>query len=517
MTIRINDEEYADATTAYVVYKARWVVLFSFCLLSMVNAWIWITWSPLVDVSTRLFGASEAQIDALSGIYFYIYVPFSFLSLQLLKRKGLRFGLQAAATLNLVGSFLRWYAVLKKSYRTVYIGTIFCALAQTFTLSMPPMLSGHWFSDHERGIATAIGVLSNSVGTAVGLGASIFLEFPTIPIGNDALEKHSSAHEDIPTTFKIYLFVQLVISMAASLSMSWFVISDYPPTPPSRAAWEQQKLSHNTSDTVDSIQTDGFAMTTFAPNESSSLLSSVQQPSSNCELNQSYLAYWDSLRIFLTDPSGLSFTVAYGLAVSCYYSIPPFLSQLLFRVVSSFDNPATTSIALGWVGILYIIGAILGSFAAGYALDTAAFTSRTIFGTLLIFSTFSVLSLSCLSSTEVITTATTSLFILTTCIVSMAGFFLGSLITAGFEYGTAMSYPADEAAIAGVLECSAELFGFVQVSFGGAFLTNNKSTMNLHYTTMLVGCLILSGTIFVLFVRADSKRPVSAHSSNSGL
>lgn len=512
MNISKNDEVYSDAAVTYIVYKARWLVLLSFCLLSMVNAWIWITWSPLVDVSTRLFGASEAQIDALSGIYFYIYVPFSFLSLQLLKRNGLRFGLQAAATLNLVGSFLRWYAVLRRSYPTVYIGTIFCALAQTFTLSMPPMLSGHWFSDHERGIATAIGVLSNSVGTAAGLGASIFLKFPTIPIGYNALEGYPQLFEDITTVFRIYLFFQLVISMAASLSMNWFVISDYPPTPPSRAAWEQQKLSNNAGGIADSIETDGLAITSFAPNECSALLSSMQQPPS-CEQEQSYCTYWDSLRLFLTDPSGLSFTAAYGLAVSCYYSIPPFLSQLLCRV-ASFDNPATTSIALGWLGILYIIGAILGSFAAGNALDTAAFTARSIFGTLLIFSTFSVLSLSCLSSNNMITTATTSLFLMTTCIVSMTGFFLGSLITAGFEYGTAMCYPADEAAIAGVLECSAELFGFLQVSFGGAFSNYNKGTMNLHYTTMLMGCLILSGTIFTFFVRADSKRPLSSLSSN---
>jgi FLVCR family feline leukemia virus subgroup C receptor-related protein len=505
-----SDDETTSVTIGlYVVYKSRWLVLFSFCMLSMVNAWIWITWSPCVEVSTHLWRSgvvSESQMDALSGIYFYIYVPFSFLSLQLLKRKGLRFGLLVASTLNVVGAFIRWYAILARTYRTVYIGTIFCALAQTFTLSMPPMLSGHWFSDHERGIATAIGVLSNSVGTAVGLGASIFLKFPAIPT-TKAPEFHPLV-EDIVSLFRIYLFLQLIISVLASFSMYLFVKSDYPPTPPSRAAWEQQTHSRNTNDGgVETTISDGLVIARNTPNETSVLLSEIKQQSP-CKENNNHPDYWDSIRMFLTDPSGLSFTVAYGLAVSCYYSVPPFLSQLLFHVVS-FDNPDTSTTALGWLGILYIVGAILGSFVAGSSLDKASFTARTIFGILLLLSAFFVFCLSCLSSTDITTTATTALLTLATCIVTMTGFFLGSLITAGFEYGTAISYPADEAAVAGILECSAELFGFVQVTIGGDFSSYNKGTMNLHYTTMLVGCLLLSGTIFALSVRADSRRPSS--------
>ena len=90
----------------------------------------------------------------------------------------------------------------------------------------------------------------------------------------------------------------------------------------------------------------------------------------------------------------------------------------------------------------------------------------------------------------------------------MTGFFLGSLITAGFEFGTAISYPADEAAAAGVLECSAELVGFIQVSIGG-FFSKDKSTMNLNYAAFLFSSLVFSVFIFFALVRADSKRPLN--------
>ena len=56
----------------------------------------------------------------------------------------------------------------------VFIGTFFCALGQCFTLATPPFIAGVWFGSKERGIATALGVLANQLGTALGLGASIY-------------------------------------------------------------------------------------------------------------------------------------------------------------------------------------------------------------------------------------------------------------------------------------------------------------------------------------------------------
>jgi len=296
------------SASTYVVYKSRWYVLFSFCLLSMVNAWIWITFAPFVEVlaSTQLWkGTSESEIDALSGVYFYIYVPFSFVSLQLLKRKGLRFGLLLASTLNLIGSFVRLFAIYYRSYATVYVGTIFCALAQTFTLSMPPMLSGHWFSEKERGTATAIGVLSNSLGTAVGLGATVFLKFPS--------DVEATTVKQAASLLSPYLFLQFMVSTLASISSCLFVQSDSPPTPPSRAALQ--------------------IVPTGASNETSALIVAARPTHHENDicmeepLVEAAPGYWESIRMLVTDPSGISFTAAYGVSVGCYYSIPLFFSQ----------------------------------------------------------------------------------------------------------------------------------------------------------------------------------------------
>lgn len=151
----------------FVLYPRRWIVLASFFLLSMSNSWMWITWSPLAEKAARFWDVSIDAVDGLSAVYMYIYVPFSFVSLHLVvHRLGLRGGLLASSILNGIGAIVRCACVA--SYRWVYLGTVIAALAQTFTLSAPPLLSANWFPDSERATATSIGVLANQLGITIG-------------------------------------------------------------------------------------------------------------------------------------------------------------------------------------------------------------------------------------------------------------------------------------------------------------------------------------------------------------
>jgi len=60
---------------------------------------------------------------------------------------------------------------------------------------------------------------------------------------------------------------------------------------------------------------------------------------------------------------------------------------------------------VGFLGILYILGAVLGGFAPGFALDKANFTALRIASFLLLGSTFFVFCLLCLSSSTTYMTA----------------------------------------------------------------------------------------------------------------
>lgn len=181
----------------------RWLTLAAFCILTLNNSWMWITWSPVAaDVALR-WNVSVAEVDALSSVFMWEYIPLSFPALWLLHKIGMRRGLLLGALLNFAGSAIRWRC--SHSYALVYVGTVFCSTAQLFTLAVPPLLSHVNFEVEERALATSIGVLANQLGTCAGLGATIVADINT------------------KGTLEYYLGVQSVMALVALVSITAFV------------------------------------------------------------------------------------------------------------------------------------------------------------------------------------------------------------------------------------------------------------------------------------------------------
>ena len=89
-------------------HPLRWLNLAAFCLLTLNNSWIWITWSPIASEVALRWNVSKADVDGLSSIFMWEYIPFSFPALWMLHKIGLRQGLLVGALLNLIGSIIRW-------------------------------------------------------------------------------------------------------------------------------------------------------------------------------------------------------------------------------------------------------------------------------------------------------------------------------------------------------------------------------------------------------------------------
>ena len=183
----------------------RWLSLAAFCILTLNNSWMWITWSPIAsDVALR-WNVSLASVDALSSVFMWEYIPLSFPALWLLQKIGVRRGLLLGSLINFSGSVIRWQ--FSHSYPLVYMGTVFCSTAQLFTLAVPPLLSHSMFAPGERALATSIGVLANQLGTCAGLGATMIADFK------------------IPGTLETYLQVQSVTALAALILVLLFIRS----------------------------------------------------------------------------------------------------------------------------------------------------------------------------------------------------------------------------------------------------------------------------------------------------
>ena len=79
-------------------------------------------------------------------------------------------------------------------------------------------------------------------------------------------------------------------------------------------------------------------------------------------------------------------------------------------------------------------------------------------------------------------------------------------MSVGIEFGTALMYPADEAAVYGILDSTAELSGFLLVvALGGAM---SRVNMNIPSIGIVV-CLVGVALVLLWRLKGKSKRPSS--------
>jgi MFS transporter, FLVCR family, MFS-domain-containing protein 7 len=245
-------------------------------------------------------------------------------------------------------------------------------------------------------------------------------------------------------TLASYLQLQWMVSLVALIMVVSFVTTDRPPTPPSAAAEGQDQSANATGEAV---------------------------------------SYKESVNLIVDSPSSRWFFLVFGLSVGVFYAIPTFLSQFV---------PHWSPQDRGWLGGIFQTMAIVGCSAAGTIVDKFHQQYQRI--TLLLLGG-----------------AITSVFGFTVAVwqdshwamVACGGtsFFLAAFMAVGIEFGTALTYPADEGAVYGVLDCTAELTGFLLVTIGGAMTVGWT-----YYLGILLGFMLTSGSI-LYSIRGESKRP----------
>jgi hypothetical protein len=87
------------------------------------------------------------------------------------------------------------------------------------------------------------------------------------------------------------------------------------------------------------------------------------------------------------------------------------------------------------------------------------------------------------------------------------GFFFSSFMSVGIEYGTALTYPADEAAVYGMLDSTGEFVGFLLVSLGGA-MSSHSHSLDGWFCGVLV-TFVAVALVVLWRMEATSRRPSS--------
>lgn len=228
----IGDTSMNNLNTGSIkLYRMRWVVLFVFSFLTLTNAILWITFSPIATKIMSYYDIDSTLVNMLSLVFLFLYIPGSVLSNFIVSHYGVRVNLVLAAFLGAIGSWLRYGSSMgNPSYTLLLIGQIIVGLAQPLITNCPAKISSAWFPPSERDIATTIGSLMNAVGIAVGtIIPSVFV---------------SGSGAEVTGVDSLLLFEG---AFASFWFLTSFLIKDSPPTPPSAAQVDSSLILNSAS------------------------------------------------------------------------------------------------------------------------------------------------------------------------------------------------------------------------------------------------------------------------------
>lgn len=97
---------------AYKVSPLRWLILVLFSLNNASNAFLWISFSPIVVTTATAFQVSQAAINWLSLVFLVLFFPGTLLTSFSIDRYGTRWTLITASLLNCLGAWLRYIGLV---------------------------------------------------------------------------------------------------------------------------------------------------------------------------------------------------------------------------------------------------------------------------------------------------------------------------------------------------------------------------------------------------------------------
>lgn len=229
-------------------------MILSLCV-TLQNA-VWGTWGPIAESAKFVYGWDTTMVFIIINCgNIGVLLPALFTG-HVISSKGLRVSMIACSFLLALGAGLRTISK-HKTVGTILIGAgQFCnGLAGSITQVIPAALSEAWFPVHERATATAIGVISNSLGSIVSfmLGPNLVNEpnsdntttsnasFLYTDISNTTNGNDTRSQETETISRQIWILTMIEFCAGGFLfilTIAYFPAQ--PPSPPSRSAREKR-------------------------------------------------------------------------------------------------------------------------------------------------------------------------------------------------------------------------------------------------------------------------------------
>lgn len=404
--------------------KKRYLILFLFCLHSMINAAQWIYLSSITNIVTRYYKVDNMAINWTSMVYMLVYIPLVVPASWLFEKIGMRNSILLGSLGTSLGSFIKCFSCRQDRFYILMFGQTIVAISQLFVLSVPPRLASIWFPDDQVSLANACGVFGNQLGIALGFVVpQLVIKISTVEGGGE--EPSINPLESIEDgLFNLFLGITILSTITSSLVL--FLFDHSPSKPPGMARLQQIKQE-------------------IALAESGIMPLVNDDKSTDNNASPSTYGFGSLLLDLLTDKNFLLLMISYGLNVGVFYAISTVLNQM----IAPTWNDA--SILVGRLGLVMVISGMFGSVISGYILDkthmyrfintslyTLSFVTMILFTIVLQFHN------------------TIALYL----IVTMLGYFMTGYLLIGFEMSNEITWPRPESVSAGLLNLSAQVSSY---------------------------------------------------------
>eukprot|EP00299_Pterocystis_sp_00344_P000757 c10338_g1_i1.p1 GENE.c10338_g1_i1~~c10338_g1_i1.p1 ORF type:complete len:464 (+),score=78.44 c10338_g1_i1:53-1393(+) len=420
---------------SYPVEKRRWIVLLAFCLLTAENAVMWISFSPIQERVQDYYGVSKNSVNTLSVVFLALYIPSTVLSVAVFHWFGMRSGLMLGATLNSIGSVIRYVSTDtdhhprfgENGYTVLLIGQLFPAISQPFFVNLPAMLAMEWFPVSERDIAVVIGSMFNIVGIAAGQAV------PPIVVNTDS---------GMPAL----LFGQMLMCLGTWV-FCLLTVKAKPSHAPSKGAEQLRhgKVEHSIHE----------------------LLSDM----------------WLDAKTCLSDRNYLRLTFAFGTGLGLFNGLSTLIVQFV-EPCGYGDNEA------GWYGMSLIVAGLVMSGIVGVFLEMTHQYNRTL-RVLFLCATLSFVFLA-FSLRRNNNTMLIAAF-------AILGLFMMPLVPVSFECAVECTYPIREDVSTGIMLCVGQITGIVFIYGWGDMLTKQHGCADLKIWYVWVAMAIVAVLLGVVW------------------
>ncbi|RUS34476.1 major facilitator superfamily domain-containing protein [Jimgerdemannia flammicorona] len=159
-----------DGEIFFKLYKRRWLGIFLILFLNISSQINWLTFGPVAALVVEYYNIDYNALNWLSNVYAVTYVVISGAIGWSFDKFGIRWSLVVGALLNLLGAWLRYFAVFVTNnssgrFALTMVGQFVAALAAPYFLNMPTKYVALWFGEKERAIGNMIG--SSPIGLAI--------------------------------------------------------------------------------------------------------------------------------------------------------------------------------------------------------------------------------------------------------------------------------------------------------------------------------------------------------------